>query len=194
MNTPGPQETTVDIFLSIFNSIPSPTFVVDDDVHVLYWNSAAEEILGQGELYLKRSGEILDCIHATEVPEGCGRSPSCKDCMVRRTVNQSFLGKKITRNVSVMTLKTDQGKTDVTMLVTAAPIHYQGRNLSLLIFEDVSELMTLRGLIPICVNCKKIREDTNYWQSVEAYMSKHLDLQFTHGICPDCRKTLYPGI
>jgi DNA-binding response OmpR family regulator len=44
----------------------------------------------------------------------------------------------------------------------------------------------LRGLLPICAYCKKIRNDQNYWQQVEAYISEHSDAQFSHSICPTC--------
>jgi len=45
----------------------------------------------------------------------------------------------------------------------------------------------LQGLLPICCYCKKIRNDQNYWQQVDTYVSEHSEAQFTHGICPDCR-------
>jgi len=44
----------------------------------------------------------------------------------------------------------------------------------------------LQGLLPICCYCKKIRDDQNYWQQVEGYISKHSDAQFSHGVCPEC--------
>ena len=50
----------------------------------------------------------------------------------------------------------------------------------------------LSGLIPICSNCKKIRDDSGYWNQVEKYITEHTDAVFTHGICPDCMKKLYP--
>ena len=46
----------------------------------------------------------------------------------------------------------------------------------------------LTGLLPICCVCKKIRDDQNYWQQVESYISKRTDAQFSHGYCPDCYK------
>jgi phosphoserine phosphatase RsbU/P len=59
--------------------------------------------------------------------------------------------------------------------------------------EEVSELQAtldnvrrLRGLLPICAYCKRIRDDRNYWQRVEVYVSEHTDATFTHGICPSC--------
>jgi PAS domain S-box-containing protein len=48
------------------------------------------------------------------------------------------------------------------------------------------EVKTLRGFLPICSYCKKIRDDENYWHAVEAYISKHTNTQFSHGICPAC--------
>lgn len=57
----------------------------------------------------------------------------------------------------------------------------------------LSEVKTLQGFIPICANCKKIRDDEGYWNQVEAYIQKHSDAVFSHGICPDCAKILYPG-
>ncbi len=55
----------------------------------------------------------------------------------------------------------------------------------------LENIKTLQGLIPICSNCKKIRDDKGYWNQVEGYISKHTDAKFTHGICPDCSKELY---
>lgn len=52
--------------------------------------------------------------------------------------------------------------------------------------EAISRIQTLEGLIPICSYCKKIRDDSNYWQQLEGYLSEHAGAKFTHGICPDC--------
>ncbi|MBU0516790.1 MAG: PAS domain S-box protein [Proteobacteria bacterium] len=64
-----------------------------------------------------------------------------------------------------------------------------------LIFElqhTLAEVKTLSGLLPICANCKKVRGDQGYWQQIESYISEHSETQFSHGICPDCLKKLYP--
>jgi len=58
----------------------------------------------------------------------------------------------------------------------------------------LQEIKTLRGIIPICANCKKIRNDNGYWEQVELYISKHTTAQFSHGICPECVKKLYPDL
>ncbi|MFH0988785.1 MAG: response regulator [bacterium] len=58
--------------------------------------------------------------------------------------------------------------------------------------KALHQVKTLNGLLPICAHCKKIRDDGGYWQAVETYLSAHTEVQFTHGFCPDCLKTLYP--
>jgi len=52
----------------------------------------------------------------------------------------------------------------------------------------------MRGLIPICASCKNIRDDKGYWKQVEVYIQEHSEADFTHSICPDCARKLYPDI
>ncbi|MBI2840724.1 MAG: hypothetical protein HYX75_20595 [Acidobacteria bacterium] len=56
------------------------------------------------------------------------------------------------------------------------------------------KIKTLKGLIPICANCKKIRDDHGFWQQVEVYVRDHSEANFSHGICPECARRLYPDI
>ena len=58
--------------------------------------------------------------------------------------------------------------------------------------EAISRINVLEGMIPICANCKNIRDDEGYWQQVEVYISQHSSADFTHGICPKCMVKLYP--
>ena len=55
----------------------------------------------------------------------------------------------------------------------------------------LDNIKTLQGLIPMCANCKKIRDDKGFWNQVEKYIGEHTDAEFTHGICPECAITLY---
>lgn len=54
--------------------------------------------------------------------------------------------------------------------------------------EAMARIKTLQGLLPICAWCKKVRDDKNYWQRVETYISGHTDARFTHSICPECKE------
>lgn len=58
--------------------------------------------------------------------------------------------------------------------------------------KALTEVKTLSGMLPICSSCKKIRDDQGYWNQIEKYFSTHSEVNFTHGICPDCVKKLYP--
>ena len=60
--------------------------------------------------------------------------------------------------------------------------------------DALAHVKTLSGLLPICANCKKIRDDKGYWSQVESYIQTHTEATFTHGICPDCIKKLYPDL
>ena len=58
--------------------------------------------------------------------------------------------------------------------------------------DALAKVKTLSGLLPICASCRKIRDEHGTWQQLELYIRKHSEADFTHGICPDCRRTLYP--
>tara|TARA_B100000315_G_scaffold97080_1_gene89258 strand:- start:352 stop:897 length:546 start_codon:yes stop_codon:yes gene_type:complete len=52
----------------------------------------------------------------------------------------------------------------------------------------------LHGFLPICASCKKIRDDKGYWNQIESYIKEHSEVNFSHGVCPDCARKLYPEI
>jgi NTP pyrophosphatase (non-canonical NTP hydrolase) len=60
--------------------------------------------------------------------------------------------------------------------------------------KALDEVETLRGLLPICASCKKIRDDRGYWSTVEVYFSNRSKVDFSHTLCPDCIRTLYPDL
>jgi PAS domain S-box-containing protein len=59
------------------------------------------------------------------------------------------------------------------------------------LLEALNNVHTLRGIVPICANCKKIRDDQGYWNQVEAYVQDHTEAEFSHGLCPECAQLLY---
>jgi GAF domain-containing protein len=58
----------------------------------------------------------------------------------------------------------------------------------------LGEVRTLRGLLTMCASCKKVYNDQGSWEQIEAYITKHSGVEFSHGICPDCAKRLYPEL
>lgn len=59
--------------------------------------------------------------------------------------------------------------------------------------KALSEVKSLRGLIPICAGCKKVRDDKGYWEQIESYLQRHAGAQFSHGLCPTCIDKYYPS-
>lgn len=68
------------------------------------------------------------------------------------------------------------------------------RELKIKVDEALTKIKILGGLIPICASCKKIRDDKGYWDQLEGYIQTHSEARFSHGICPDCAKRLYPEL
>lgn len=60
--------------------------------------------------------------------------------------------------------------------------------------EAFDSIKTLKGMLPICASCKKIRDDKGYWNQIEAYVSEHSEAEFTHALCPECARKLYPEL
>jgi hypothetical protein len=60
--------------------------------------------------------------------------------------------------------------------------------------QTLEKVKTLQGLIPICSNCHSIRDDKGFWNRLEAYIQKHSGAEFSHGICPACKKKLSPDL
>lgn len=58
----------------------------------------------------------------------------------------------------------------------------------------LTDIKTLRGLLPICSHCKGVRNDAGFWQSVETYVMAHSEADFTHSICPTCLKRFHPAV
>jgi hypothetical protein len=66
------------------------------------------------------------------------------------------------------------------------------RELEARVEEELSQIKILKGLLPICAVCKKVRDDSGYWNQMETYIREHSQADFSHGICPDCIPTIYP--
>lgn len=181
---------------NLINAIPSVILLVDSDIRIQQMNSTASNDLGLNirDVYRKRGGEALHCVHSDEVPGGCGHAEACKECIIRGSVNMAFQGNRVYRKQERMQLRTGDNVSDLHLLVTASPFEFQQERYVLLILDDISELIQLRSILPICCNCKKIRNDKEYWETIETYLSTHIDIKFSHGICPDCVKKLYPDI
>jgi hypothetical protein len=171
-----------------FESAPLPMLIVDPDVRLLEFNAAAAALIGEqaAKALGRRSGDVLQCLHRKDVDEGCGRGPFCKDCLLRHSVRRALDGRRVHRARAQMELTARGSGKPIDLLITCSPLETGNGPGALVILEDITEVLLLKSLLPICASCKKIRDDAGYWGEVEQYFNTHANLKFSHGLCPEC--------
>jgi len=169
-------------------------------------NPEAEALLGwsEAELLGKNVHDIAHCQRAD------GSHLSFADCNMRKVIET---GKRFSSAEEVFVRKDG---TVFPVSVLSSPLLDQGRVVaSVTAFRDISEgkrieqererlivdlqkamaeIKTLHGIIPICASCKKIRDEEGAWHQLESYISAHSTALFSHGICKECTKKLYPEL
>jgi hypothetical protein len=179
---------------AVLDAMPLPVFVIDRDLRVVDRNEAGAKFLGDAAAGLRHRlpGDILHCVVALSSPGGCGTGAACADCVLRGAVAASLALDAPVRRHGTLERKSESGPKKLHLFVTAAGIPGADPALRLLILEDFTEFLELRGLVPICAGCKKIRNDKNYWEQVEHFLARNLEMSFTHGMCPECLEQYYP--
>ncbi|MFC1554898.1 PAS domain-containing protein [candidate division KSB1 bacterium] len=183
-----------DFLGKIINSMPVPVFLVDEDLRIEQLNDEAEKFAENKNVLKNRTGNVLKCINAQKDDNDCGLSEACNDCVIRNSVKASIDGNKITKERHVLQKVEGENTIEKQILISSSSIEENDEKYAILVIEDITELLDLKKLIPICSNCKKIKNDENYWQMAEDYIETHTESQLTHGICTDCFKTLYPDL
>jgi PAS domain-containing protein len=180
----------------LFDALPLCVFVMDPDIRIHAHNSAASTLFGRGvgDVLSSPGGKVLNCINQSRSAEGCGHSEDCKDCAIRNSVNKAVTGRKVFRQKCRMRVIRSEQTEDLHLLVTASPFSFNDATYVLVILEDINELIQLRRFLPICASCKKIRSGEDYWEEIERYISRTVDVDFTHSLCEECEERLYPGV
>jgi two-component system, cell cycle sensor histidine kinase and response regulator CckA len=166
---------------------------------VLSWNRAAEDIYGftAGEMIGESVLKIFPDDHAQEMQEILDKISSGDSIERFETLRRCKDGRNIDVSLTVSPIR-DAGGRIVGASTIARDItqskQQEAERLKLIeeLRQAVAQVQTLSGLLPICAWCKKIRDDSGYWQQVETYIKLHTHVDFTHSICPDCRKQVYP--
>ena len=112
----------------------------------------------------------------------------CKDGSYRWILDR---GKIVSWTEDNKPLKVVGTHTDITQ---RKEIEIENQKLLRELKDALNEVKTLSRLLPICAKCKRIRDDKGYWNQIESYIRDHSDVQFTHGICPECSRELYPEL
>jgi PAS domain-containing protein len=125
----------------LFDAMPMPVFVMDENIRILEYNEAAARLLGSDKpaLLNRHTGEVLRCLHAAETPEGCGHSPACRNCVIRESVRAAVKGRRVTRQWTEMTLTLKGQPAKVSVRVSCQPFTYGKITLFLLILEGLND-------------------------------------------------------
>lgn len=136
------QDFGIDYFKSILDAIPTSIFLVDDDLKILDSNAAGMDLLPwkQGLIFKNRCGELFQCCHSQEKEGGCGKSKECKNCVIRNSIKESYMGKRVLRKKTKMEVILKGKAQKIYIMVTTAPLNYRGKFMVILTLEDISEL------------------------------------------------------
>lgn len=128
---------------AIFDALPLPAFIVDEDVHILGFNAEAEKLLGpapKSSLW-RRGGEVLHCVYAERL--GCGHAKPCKNCIIRNSVQDAIKGLNTHRKYFQADLRGNRGVHTLNLFVTAHLLPDTAPPQALLILENAGETVRL---------------------------------------------------
>ncbi len=176
----------------LLNAMPHPVMVIDEECRIIDSNAAANGIVGIGPQGLRnrRPGEVLHCIHSHE--NACGGGEFCRSCHIRLSIQQALKGECPPKQVVQLVVAGGAGMEEMHYAMSAAPFVFENLRLALLILEDLNEIARLQQTLRICSSCKQIHNEEDLWQSLESYLSSHLEIHCTHSLCPECTRKYFP--
>lgn len=172
---------------TLLDAVPSPVFLMDEEVRVVGFNAAAARNLEVSHNQTTDiEGEILDCIWAPHNAASCGRGNVCDGCFVRSMVLAAFSGQNSVREKAVVRLIGPAGARSIETHVTATLVTYDHCQRVMVTIETPVERAPATRLVPICAKCKKIRDARERWTTLEHYLCNSFGVRLTHGLCPEC--------
>ncbi|MFC1898444.1 response regulator [Candidatus Cloacimonadota bacterium] len=182
-------------FESLFMGIPEPAVYLDNTYRIVDINKRFTEFFGYN-LDEVRGKLILDLIvPETRIKEAKELTLNSKSCFID-TVRKNKAGELLDVAISSAQIKVDEKQTGTFIIYKdiskRKEIEEEREKLISDLKHALEDVKTLSGLIPICSHCKKVRDDSGYWEQVEYYLAKYTNADFSHGICPDCMKQYYP--
>ena len=199
----------------IIELLPDPTFVIDTDSRVISWNRAIEQITGIDKKEMIGKGG-----YAYAVPFYGKPRPLLIDLVLERnqhweseylmlkeedgllieveSFNPSMAGGERYLSSTAGRLYDAQGNIvgaieTIRDITNAKRTEQERERLIIELKEAIAQVRTLSGLLPMCTKCKKVRDDSGYWNQLETYISQHTDAHISHGLCPECMEKIYGG-
>jgi len=184
------------LYRKIFKNSPVGMVLCDSAGQAVEANDAICKIVGATkEQLLAQNYHNLESWKKSGLSDTANTAVSSgKAATIKTTMTTSF-GKDITVNVNILPFADD---TEEYVLFTfddlaeVKKIEDERERLIEELQKVIEEVRTLRGILPICSFCKKVRDDKGYWERVDVYITKHSLADISHGICPDCLKKYYP--
>ncbi len=176
------------VFRSILDAYPSIVLILDEAMVVRDLNEAARQFSAHFGPILgaPKGGEVLRCVNALRSTTGCGTTAACRSCPIRGAAGEAFAGGKAVRRSATMTFLHGTTPKETYASITATRFRFRHEWYVILVIEDLSAIVELQRMIPICSVCKKVRTEHDAWQRVERYFHEHWNLRFSHGYCPEC--------
>jgi PAS domain S-box-containing protein len=181
--------------IDLFDTVADPIYAFDDDQRLTLVNKAFASLVGTSPARLlgRPLVDVLPVASASALLGPGARDASADDTVHAVTDGQ---GRDRTFLISRTTLTEADGtplRVGVMRDITARQAAEDERDRLLVqLAEALANVRTLRGFIPICAGCRKVRNDKGYWQAVEVFVGEQTEAQFSHGLCPECSPRYFP--
>lgn len=178
---------------NVYDNLSFSVLVIDKDYNVISKNRKATELLNSADCKGSKCYTLTHCRNSPCWEHG-------EICPVKECIETKVFSRAVHKHI--------YNEKEVFEEITATPVFDDNGEIKYIIEElrDItkllkletvinhlrSEVQTLQGIIPICASCKKVRDDEGFWSQVENYLSSRSDAKFSHSLCPDCLKELYP--
>jgi PAS domain S-box-containing protein len=187
-------------YRDLFENANDAIFILDKDQNYIDVNQRAVELFGYSKEEFSRLN-VMDIIPPSQIPE------SSKEFKKLRNNGkyEKFVGKVKIKNGRLLDIEVNSsiiiingnvvGSRDIVRDISdRKKVEKEREAIIADLQKALNEIKTLQGIIPICMHCKEIKDDTGSWNQLEKYISEHSEAQFSHGICEKCLEKYYPEI
>lgn len=206
-------------YLTVFESLADPVIMLDSDGLIITYNHAAARLIDARHVpgglqyhHLDRAGDAASLGKSTGDATNRGRplqevfpwlvqvladikeAPGCEDiheCVVPAGAEERAFAVSLSDMLDV----SEKFTSSIIILRDITALKKNREALTKTVEElrkALAQVNQLSGLLPMCANCRKIRDDQGYWNRLDVYLKEHAPVNFSHGICPECARTLYP--